>query len=117
MAQGGSRLERCMGSHQLKRMPEDRWLIAGAFMVRLPQKGEPMKKLFLTLAFLLSLVLVIHPAYAQSFPETKARAAKGDAAAQAALGLRYAKGEGVKQDWARRNTGMKKPRPKATPRR
>ncbi len=59
-----------------------------------------MKKRFPILSLVIFLVFLTSIAFAQDFLEIKEKAARGDAQAQYHLGLMYAKGEGVKQDFS-----------------
>jgi uncharacterized protein len=67
-----------------------------------------MRKSLITLSLVVSLLAFASFALAQSLEQTKAKAEKGDAAAQSALGSMYAKGEGVAQDWAQAKAWFEK---------
>lgn len=67
-----------------------------------------MKKPLVALALCWLLLVLSSGAAAESLQETMAKAQKGDAVAQWSLSLRYAKGIGVKQSWAKAKAWMEK---------
>jgi TPR repeat protein len=81
----GTRGERCPQNH---------------FLTELLGKGAAMKKRFSILSLVIFIVVLTSIAFAQNLIEIKEKAMQGDARAQFNLGLMYAKGDGVKQDFS-----------------
>jgi TPR repeat protein len=67
-----------------------------------------VKKPLLALALLWLWVALVASAAAESLQETRAKAKKGDAVAQWSLGMRYAKGDGVRKNWGQARVWMEK---------
>jgi TPR repeat protein len=67
-----------------------------------------VKKPLVALAIFWLLLVLVSGASAESLQATMAKAKKGDAAAQWRLGMRYARGDGVKQSWAQARAWMEK---------